>query len=152
MDKLIQLLNQLNDKIKFGEIKNENISDSTVLWQINHSFMVVNEVSKAIALSNPNEYQWKFNKTRFLVFILGKIPRGKAKAPQKSKPKENFDVESTKLLFDETITNLLKINDLEKNKYFQHPIFGKINKKSTLKFLFIHTKHHFKIVEDILAH
>ena len=150
MDKLVKKLNLLQSYIELGDKRNESISDSTVLWQINHSFMVVNEVSKALILSNPEEYQWKFNKTRFIVYLTGKIPRGKAKAPKQSRPKENFDIESTKILYKETLENFSKIKDLEKNKFFTHPFFGKVNKKSTIKFLNIHTNHHLKIVEDIL--
>lgn len=150
MDKLIKKLNLLQSYIELGDKRNESISDSTVLWQINHSFMVVNEVSKALVLSNPEEYQWKFNKTRFIVYLTGKIPRGKAKAPKQSRPKENFDKESTQLLYNELMENLQRVKNLDKNKFFIHPFFGKINKKSTIKFLNIHTNHHLKIVEDIL--
>jgi hypothetical protein len=150
MDKLTKLLNDLESKIKFGITINESVSKSTVLWQINHSFMVVNEVSKALQLSEPKNYKWTFNKKRFLVFLLNKIPRGKAKAPEKARPIENFNEESTLFLYQEMMTNFQKVYSLDKNANFKHPIFGHLNKKSTIKFLYLHTNHHAKIVNDIL--
>jgi hypothetical protein len=152
MDKLNSILNDLETKIKLGDSMNESVSKSTVLWQINHSFMVVNEVSKALQISDPKIYQWKFNKTRFLVFLMNKIPRGKAKAPERARPIENFDQESTKILFQDMMNNLQKVQSLDKNANFKHPFFGLLNKKSTLKFLYLHTNHHAKIVNDILKY
>ena len=45
------------------------------------------------------------------------------------------------------ITNL---KDLPDGVYFKHPIFNMLTKKQTLRFLEMHTKHHLKIVRDIL--
>lgn len=150
MDKLNIILNDLESKIKMGDSMNESVSKSTVLWQINHSFMVVNEVSKALQISDPKNYQWKFNKTRFFVFLRNKIPRGKANAPERARPIENFNQESTKVLFQEMKNNLQKVQSLDKNANFKHPFFGLLNKKSTLKFLYLHTNHHAKIVNEII--
>lgn len=150
MDKLNQLLQDLEQKIELGNQRDETISEASVIWHINHSFMVVNEVSKAIFVSNPLDYQWKFNKNKFVVFLLNKIPRGKAKAPAKSRPFENFDSESTQKLYNEMLENLLQMKNIDKNCNFKHPIFGVINKKDTLKFLYIHTKHHANIVDEVL--
>lgn len=150
MDKLTIILNDLETKIKLGDLMNESVSKSTVLWQINHSFMVVNEVSKALQISDPKNYQWKFNKTRFLVFLMNKIPRGKAKAPERARPIENFNQERTKFLFQDMMNNLQKVQSLDKNANFKHPFFGLLNKKSTLKFLYLHTNHHAKIVNEII--
>jgi hypothetical protein len=46
--------------------------------------------------------------------------------------------------------NLESFNDLEKNSFFIHPLFKQLNKKQTIKFLKLHTNHHFKIIKDIL--
>lgn len=150
MDKLIKKLEILQSYIGKGEKTNEKISNATVLWQIHHSFLVVNGVSKVIATSDPKEYEWKFNKNKFFVYLTGKIPRGKVKAPERVKPRDGFDRESTQMLYQEMMENLLKIKNLDKNVFFTHPIFGKINKKDTIKFFNIHTYHHLKIVEEIL--
>jgi hypothetical protein len=42
---------------------------------------------------------------------------------------------------------LLTVN---KNKYFTHPIFGDLQLPTAIKFLYVHSYHHEKIIRDIL--
>ena len=42
--------------------------------------------------------------------------------------------------------NIREIQNLDKNAFFNHPLFGNINKKRVLLFLNAHTNHHLKIV------
>jgi hypothetical protein len=37
-----------------------------------------------------------------------------------------------------------------KNKYFTHPIFGDLRVPTAIKFLYVHSYHHEKIIRDIL--
>ena len=46
--------------------------------------------------------------------------------------------------------NLKQLELLPENIFFDHHIFGMLNKQETLRFLEIHTNHHLKIVNDIL--
>ena len=88
------------------------------------------------------------NKT--LIFTLGKIPRGKGKAPKVVQPKEDV----TQALLTEDIVkakeNIATLSNGHKNQYFLHPYFGHLNVRPTIKFLKIHTKHHLNIINDIL--
>ena len=43
-----------------------------------------------------------------------------------------------------------KLENISKDHYFEHPFFGKIKRKETIRFLEIHTNHHLKIIDDIL--
>lgn len=47
--------------------------------------------------------------------------------------------------------NLQMIKNLPSQSYIEHPYFGHLDVKQTLKFLKIHTQHHLKIARDILA-
>ncbi|GAA4949969.1 hypothetical protein GCM10023314_24170 [Algibacter agarivorans] len=42
------------------------------------------------------------------------------------------------------------VKPLPKTSHFKHHVFGMLAKQQTLRFLEIHTKHHLKIVNDIL--
>ena len=81
---------------------------------------------------------------------MNKFPRGKAKAPDivKPKQKEKTDYDA---LFAETKQALARLKNVDKNQFFLHHVFGYLNKKNTFIMLDIHTKHHLKIIKDIIA-
>ena len=89
MNSLNNLLLQLENHIPNFEKTNSKISNSTIGWQIDHCLLVINGVMTQIEISNPTEFQSKFNFNRFMVFTTGKIPRGKIRAPKVVTP---FDV------------------------------------------------------------
>lgn len=150
MNRLLALVNELENLIGMADKINPNISAVPVGWHIDHCFLVINQIVKALEKSNPAEYQYKFNFKRWIAFTLKKFPRGVAKAPKQVKPVEAFD--ATKIL--ETITqtknSLSVFNRLQPNQFFVHPFFGKLNQKAALKMLTIHTAHHLAIIKDII--
>ena len=151
MEKLKSLLDKLESHIVNFEKMNPAISTSSVGWQIDHSFLVINNVIDAIKKSNPNDYKWKFNKNRFLVqTILRKIPRGRVRAPKMVQPSEENTFEHLKSQLKITRNNIAGLASLESKNYFTHPFMGDLNLKATIDFLELHTKHHLKIIEDII--
>ena len=152
MTKLNTLLNQIETYIADFEKTNLAVTTSTVGWQIDHSFLVINEVTAQIKKSNPIDYKWKFNKNRFLIqTILRKIPRGKVRAPIEVQPFNEISKEHLKTELEITRKNIRELKSLEAKKYFTHPLMGNLNLKKTIDFLELHTKHHLKIIEDMLA-
>ncbi len=150
MIKLEILLNQLESRIPLFENENGSISKSNVGWHIEHSLLTINGITKVILRSNPKEYQWKFKFSKMVIFILGKIPRGKAKAPQIVVPNTTIDLASLQEHINKTRNSLKELESLSINHFFEHPYFGKLKKKETLRFLEIHTNHHLEIIEDII--
>ena len=150
MKNLEKLLDQFESRIPLFEKENIAISKSNVGWHIEHSLLTINGITKVILRSNPKEYQWKFKLSRLIILILGKITRGKAKAPQIVVPKTIIDLPSLKEHIDKSRNNLKELESLSNNHYFEHPYLGKLKKKEALRFLEIHTNHHWKIIEDII--
>jgi len=149
MQNLQSTLSQLESKIPFHEKTNLTVSNSTIGWQIEHSLKTIFQIIQVVKTSNPDDYQWKFNKSKLFISILGFILRGKAKAPKIVLPDENINEESLRLSLQKVKTALQEWETFDKNAHFPHPYFGKLNKKSTEWFLNLHTKHHLKIVNDI---
>jgi len=150
MNPLLSLLHQMESYISNSDKCNSKVSNSTVGWQIDHSLLVINGIVEQLEISNPNEFLPKWNFPKFMVFTMGKIPRGKAKAPKVVIPTQVATQEELK---DKLVTakkNILKLNTFSENQFFNHPYFKDLNVKQTEKFLTIHTKHHLKIIEDIL--
>ena len=82
MKSLPHILSELEDKLPFSDRVNPVISATSVGWHIDHSLLVINQIIKNVGLSDPKEYEWKFNMKKLIVFTLNKIPRGKARAPK----------------------------------------------------------------------
>lgn len=150
MEKLKKLIQDLESKIPNQEILNPTISKSSVGWHIEHTLLTMNLVIGALQKSNPENYKRTFNFYRVLVFAMNKIPRGKAKAPKIVQPKEDFNIESLKSHLEKAKAKLAELNSLSNKNYFEHPYFGHLTLKPTIKFLEIHTNHHLQIINDII--
>ena len=150
MNPLLPLLHQLENHISNFEKTNPNVSNSTVGWQIDHCLLVINGIIGQIEISDPLKYQPKWTFPKFMVFTTGKIPRGKAKAPKVVIPTQVATQEELLAKLAAAKNNVLKLDFFSENQFFNHPFFKDLNVKQTKKFLTIHTKHHLKIIEDIL--
>ncbi|WP_353147410.1 DUF1569 domain-containing protein [Flavobacterium sp.] len=150
MNPLHHLLLQLENHIPNLEKTNPNVSISTVGWQIDHCLLVINGIISQLEISNPTAFQPKWNFPKFMVFTTGKIPRGKAKAPKVVMPIQVATQNELKAKLEVAKNNVLKLDSFSENQFFNHPFFKDLNVKQTKRFLMIHTKHHLKIIEDIL--
>ena len=150
MNQLHNILLQLENQIPNLEKTNSKISKSTIGWQIDHCLLVVNGIIKQLEISNPADFQPKWSFFKFLILTTGKIPRGKARAPKLVNPMEVATAQELKTKIELAKKNVLKLTSFPEGFFFKHPYFGDMNKKQTEKFLAIHTKHHLKIIQDIL--
>ena len=151
MDTLNHLLDALENRLVHHDLINSKVSQRGVSWHVAHSLKVVSEVTTAVKNSNPNVYQWKFNWVRSLVYTLNFFPRGKGRAPKSVLPAENISITMLHDQFDAVRKTIVELEQLDAKSHFQHPYFGALNLKQTKKFLALHTKHHLKIIDDILA-
>ena len=149
MKEIDELINQLEANIEFENQSDLTISKVAVGWHIDHSLKVLNGVVTVLKNSNPEEYQKKFNLMKKLIFLLGFIPRGKAKAP---KTVRSFETITKNDLLSQVATakkNSSEIQNLNPKSFFKHPHFNYLNLKETIYFLKLHTNHHLKIINDI---
>jgi hypothetical protein len=150
MKNLDTILPELANYIADYNQSNHAISEASVGWHIEHSLLVIKQVTATVAQSEPKLYKSKFNVKRFVVFLTKTIPRGKAKAPKVVIPSEEITVDLLQESLKNTYQAITYLKDCEANQYFMHPFFGQLNKKQTIKLLEIHTQHHLKIIRDIL--
>ncbi|WP_264520832.1 DUF1569 domain-containing protein [Flavobacterium sp. N1994] len=150
MNQLQKIIHQLENQIPNFEKTNVAVSQSTVGWQIDHSLLVVNGVVEQLKNSNPENYKWKFKWIRTYIQIINKIPRGKVRVPKSVKPIDVADIADLTNKLELAKNNIAEMEKLAANSYFTHPFFGDLNLKSSIWFLKLHTKHHLKIIEDIV--
>ena len=144
------LFNALENKLSDIEKSNITISTQNVGWHIHHSLLVIQSICKTVIASNENEYKWSFNIKRTIVILLNKIPRGKGKAPTRVVPTQIANSATLREQLNSAKELYQKMLNCKPNQYFSHPYFGMLNLKTTLLFLQIHTKHHLKIIDDIV--
>jgi hypothetical protein len=125
------------------------VSAVSVGWHIEHILLALIKTSEAVVKSNPGQYKWEFNWLRSILFSLNRFPRGKGKAPEIVRPKEN-ERRDLYALYDEGIIALEALKKAEPNQHFKHGTFGILNKKNTFVMMDIHLRHHLDIMKDIV--
>jgi hypothetical protein len=143
-------LSELESYIPQLEKTNSKITHSNVGWQIDHSLRVIRAIAKQLEDSNPSDFKSTFSFPKFIVMTTKHIPRGKAKAPKAVQNENQITEESIREFLEKTKTQIDKIEGLDKNSYFPHPLFGHLNKKEAIRFIGIHNEHHLKIIRDML--
>jgi DinB superfamily len=151
MQNLLSTTVQLEKYISQAELTNTNVSARSVAWHIDHCLTVQISIIIALQKSDAKKYQPSFNWKKTLIFILGKMPRGKAKAPKSVNPELDASKEALNKKIKEIEGLLQEFENFPKNSFFMHPFFGHLNKKKTLQFLAIHNQHHLKIIKDIVT-
>lgn len=150
MKKLELLIRELETKIPHYQMVNQKVSDGAVGWHIEHSLLTLDVILNALKNSDPGKYKWSFNFVRTLIMNIGKIPRGKAKAPQVVQPATVFNEHTLQQHISHSMALAKSINQLQPNHFFKHPYFGNLNRKPAIRFLQIHTQHHLRIINDIM--
>jgi hypothetical protein len=147
---LLQQLNTLEKALEHANTINASVSEKGVDWHIDHSLKVFILTSKTLLASNPADYKWKFNKWRFIIFLKGSFPRGKAKAPKRVTPKDLITTEEIQQQLAEAKELVINLKNLPKKSNFEHPIFGMLKRDKSITFIGMHTQHHINIINDIL--
>jgi hypothetical protein len=142
---------ELEDLIEHSEKLKTEVSAKRVDWHIDHSLKVLIGVSKSLKRSDPSTFKKQFNFLRSMVFAFQIIPKGKGKAPKAVVSEGDILKENLYLQLKETKEQLIEMEGLSEKSYFKHPYFGLLNLKMSKKFLAIHTKHHIKIMKNIIA-
>ena len=150
MDKIEIQLQKVESLLSKIDLINEKVSKASVGWHLEHLLLILNSSLKGLTITNPQDYNPKFNLKKFVFLNFGMIPRGKIRAPKQFIPLEIPTQESILKLINLAKTRLEAVKNLPEKSFITHPFLGDFDKKTTLRFLWLHSNHHLKIVEDIL--
>ena len=134
MNNLLSKIEDLEKFITLWELESSTISKGTVGWHIEHSLLTLNVIIEAMKNSNDREYKYCFKLPKWYVLTFGKIPRGRAEAPKVVQPNQNFDQQTLTEHIKKSKVNVSALKSLKKNNYFNHPYFGMINLKPSIKY------------------
>lgn len=147
LEKLLQKIESLLPEINKENLK---VSKASVGWHLEHSLLILNGSLKGLTMTNSDNYNPKFSIKKFIFINFGIIPRGKIKSPKQFIPLEMPTKESVEKLLNLAKERLEAVQNLPSKSYITHPFLGDFDKKTTLRFLGLHTNHHLKIIDDIL--
>ena len=150
MKKLLQVLNDFEKQAPLYLNNNKMVSEANVGWHIMHSCLVITSITEAIRKSDPSLYKKNFSWKAFFVLLFNKIPRGKAKAPSFTQPANEVSMDMVLQQIAEARKSAELLLTADKSQYFTHPIFGDLQLPTAIKFLYVHTYHHERIIRDIL--
>ena len=143
-------LNEAASYIAVRDTINLEVSEASVAWHMDHIYLMVNQLHKALKYSDESNYKADSNKTRDYVFTSKTLPRGQVAAPESVSPKGTITINTLQMHYDEALAIVEKLPMLAEKKHLNHSILGTLNRDETIKFLTIHTEHHLKIIRDIL--
>ena len=130
---------------------NLSISEAPVKWHLLHALQVINGVIDEADTSNPDNFSSKSNFKWKYVSTFGKIPRGQVKAPDAVNPSFTISEKDLRDELDKAKLSLTTWQNLQKNNYYDHHVLLHLNKRKIRRFLKVHTRHHLRIVHDILG-
>ena len=143
-------IQQLQFHIPDYATTNTAVSSASVGWHINHCLLVYTKISDALQHSDPALFKSSFNFKKLIVYTFKRIPRGRGKAPKTVQPQNILLPDELQQQIQKAIDKTNALTQLNPTHYFEHPYFGNLNVKETIKFLAIHSNHHLKIINDIL--
>ena len=145
------LLRDLAQLISERDRLNPNVSRATVGWHLAHAFKVVIEVVKAIEQPKETSYRWTLNWSRMYVLTFAHIPRGSARSPKSVVPRDDITEAYLHQLFEEAQKAVKRLEALPKSAHWHHPYLGEMNQRMTRRFVYVHTRHHEKIVGEVMG-
>ncbi len=143
-------LNKIEQYLIYRDSLDKEVSKVAVAWHLDHSLKVINAIYDSLQDSNPSTYKKKFNIARTFSFTFGYIPRGRAQSPKSVLPPDTIKTDDIVSQLAIARDKLLIMDNLDDKSNFNHPVFNSLNKKQAKRFIEIHTRHHLKIVRDIL--
>jgi hypothetical protein len=143
-------LAEIKGIVEQGDVIAPKVSAKGTYWHADHTLKVISSIFLALEKSDPAAYKWAFNLSRLYIYILGSIPRGVGRAPRSVQPQDDISQEDLLQELSKAEALMVRLESLHPNSFFKHPYFGNLNLKNTRWFLKIHTRHHLKIIRDIL--
>ncbi|MDG1332640.1 MAG: DUF1569 domain-containing protein [Crocinitomicaceae bacterium] len=148
-EKLLKQVQELESSISHFDSKQESVSKVPIAWHLEHIMLVINGVIGTMVLSDPKDFNPKFNAKKKLFFAIGKFPKGRARAPKSVTPKTEITEERLRDHISKTKHQTAKLSSLPEKAFFKHAIFGELHLNDSIRFLEMHNEHHLKIVRSI---
>ena len=144
-------LDDLRRSVEHSPVRAPAVSQWTVGMQIHHCCLAMIGICEALTESTPPPPPRRWSPITTIVFLGGRIPRGKGKAPKEALPNQDVSADELRALLDKSERMLQEAGELDPGRWFKHFAFGILDRDKSLKLLRIHNGHHLRIIGDIVA-
>lgn len=133
--------------------RNHPVSGWSASEHLDHTLKVATSILKVIR-EPKDEVLKPFNLVGRIVLALGYIPRGRGKSPKSlvGTPARAEQLRSAAAEVNALLAAMPADRMKGDRRVVMHPYFGGLNPARALRFAVIHTRHHLKIVDDVLRH
>jgi hypothetical protein len=143
-------LNELELLIASADVRAPAVSGWSVGQQIEHTLLTIRGVVAELVKGKSRTQPPKPTLMGRAILAVGRIPRGRGESPIAVLPRSTPGQRELSVLLKrcrESVRHLAAVHD---ENTFLHPIFGRLDKKGSIRFLSIHTAHHLRIIRDIV--
>ena len=91
-----------------------------------------------------------FSIVKSIILLTGRIPRGRGQAPERALPSADVSRDELEQLLARARQSLAAAEAADPKAWFDHFVFGVMQRDAAIKLLHIHTRHHLAIVAEIL--
>jgi hypothetical protein len=144
-------LEQLRAAVAQAGARAATVSAWSVGMHVHHCCRATLGICKALAKSTPPSPRARFSPRVALMFLFGRIPRGRAEAPESARPADDVTPDELRALLDQAGEGIAAARALDPGAWFEHFALGVLARDRALRFVEIHHRHHLRIVAEILA-
>lgn len=148
LHKIATLLERPDDELSR---RRESVSAWSASEHIDHSLKVAASILKVIR--DPKEEVAKpFSMIGRIVLAVGYIPRGKGRSPKSlvGTPAKAEELRAASADVNALLASMPPDRWRHQRRIVMHPYFGGLDPARAIRFAVVHTRHHMKIVDDVL--
>jgi len=127
------------------------VSEWSVGMHVHHCCLAMIGICKSLNASQLPTPPSAFSLVRSVVLFTGRIPRGRGQAPSSALPKPDLPAAELLALMDESERMLTEASQAHPGQWYKHFVFGVLDRDKTFRFIDIHNRHHWRIIQDIVT-
>lgn len=128
-----------------------SVSRWSVGMHIHHAALVMHGVVDSAFSCREAAPRWSPNLLGRVVLLTGRMPRGRAPAPEATRPSDSPHEGLLLTALHAATLAVRRLPAAPANVWFRHFALGVLRGRSVSRFLEVHNRHHLRIISDILA-
>ncbi len=144
-------LAELRQSVDHADVSVARVSHWSAGMQVHHCCLAMIGICQSLIDSKPPPPRARWSLITSIVFLSGRIPRGRGRAPEGALPNQNISKQELLSMLERSGRLLTEASQLDADKWFKHFAFGILDRDKSLKLLHIHNRHHLKIIAEIVA-